>query len=289
MKRREPTEATPPTLDLAALIARYDAFLLDAYGVLVDGSGPLDGALELLEAIRAAGKRLLVVSNDASRLPPTTVARYRRYGLPIAESEVLTSGMLLGPHFEREGLVGQAAIVLGPEDSREMVRRAGVVVTEPTDRQASIVVAADDDGYPFLEAIEDTLSTLMHRLDHGRPTALVLPNPDLIYPKRRGAYGLTSGMVARILEQAVAVRHPEAAARFTPLGKPHRPMYAEACSRLGDIARDRLVMIGDQLATDIQGANDFGIDSVLVGTGLTSHEALQRSAVRPTWWLPALR
>ena len=72
------TAAAPAPITVDALVARYDAFLLDAYGVLVSGSGVLPGAAAFLQRLRAAGKPFLVVSNDASRSPATAQARFER-------------------------------------------------------------------------------------------------------------------------------------------------------------------------------------------------------------------
>src|SRR6185295_8004845 len=101
------------------LVERYDAFLLDAYGVLVSSAGALPGAASFLRRLERAGKPFLIVSNDASRLPATTTARYQGFGLPVSEESILTSGMLLATHFRAAGLQGAPTIVVGSPDSEE--------------------------------------------------------------------------------------------------------------------------------------------------------------------------
>ena len=92
-------------------------------------------------------------------------------------------------------------------------------------------------------------------------------NPDLIYPKADQGFGIASGSIALIFEAALKRRYPARPSfYFERLGKPHAAIFREAFQRSG--TRD-MVMIGDQLETDIQGANGFGIDSVLVATGVT--------------------
>jgi ribonucleotide monophosphatase NagD (HAD superfamily) len=85
--------------------------------VLVSSAGALPGAAPFLRRLAAAGKTYLIVSNDASRLPVTTAARYGGFGLPIAVDQILTSGMLLPAHFAAAGLRGERMIVLGSADS----------------------------------------------------------------------------------------------------------------------------------------------------------------------------
>lgn len=284
------TLAPVPTTSVDALVARYDVFLVDAYGVLVSTRGPFPGAAAFLERLDAAGKTWFLVTNDASRTPDTLERRYQGFGLPIRADRVLTSGAMLAEHFAGAGLVGRPTIVLGTPDSHAYVERAGGVIVAPDDRAAEVVVAADDDGFPFLDHMSRVLGVLFHRFDAGLPTHLLLPNPDLVFPMGDGDFGFTSGSMALLFEAALARRYPGRAPRFTPLGKPHPPMYRAAHRRAGGGDKANMVMLGDQLETDIRGALDYGIDAVLVETGISrlhEHDDGQ-VAVRPTWVLPRI-
>jgi HAD superfamily hydrolase (TIGR01450 family) len=273
------TEST----SVAELIERYDLFLLDAYGVLVAADGALPGASNFLRRLDDAGKQWLIVSNDASRSPATSASRYGGFGLPVRADRILTSGLLLRDHFAAFGLVGARCIVLGTEDSRDYVRDAGGVPGTFTDDSASVVVVADDDGYPFLEAVNDVSTVLLRRLGWGAHTHLVLPNPDVVFPSGPDRFGITAGAIAAALEAVLRIRDVPGTHRFVPLGKPHRPMFEAAAGRFPGVDRARMVMLGDQLGTDILGAQRFGIDSVLVETGIARFVQLERSDVRPTF------
>ena len=112
-----------------------------------------------------------------------------------------------------------------------------------------------------------------------------MPNPDLIYPDGDDGYGVASASIALILEAALELRFPDRPdLRFVRLGKPHSAIFAEALRRSG--TRD-MVMIGDQLETDIRGANDYGIDSVLMDTGISAPTS-DPSAPRPTYRMSSL-
>jgi HAD superfamily hydrolase (TIGR01459 family) len=279
---------TPPSVTVAELLARYDLFLLDAYGVLVSSAGPLPGAADFLGRLVAAGKEFLIVSNDASRLPSTTAARYRRFGLPVPVERILTSGMLLAEHYAQEGLAGKRTIVLGTDDSCTYVREAGGVVVPPNDDSAEVLVVADDDGYSFLDTLNEVVTVLLRRLGRGERTHLVLPNPDVVFPSGEDAFGITAGGIAAVLEAAIRLRDASGSHRFVPLGKPHPPLFATAARRYPAIDRRRMVMLGDQLHTDIAGAVRFGIDAVLVETGVARFAQLGGSDVRPTYLLPGV-
>ena len=272
-----------PEITARELVERYDAVLLDSYGVLVDSEGALEHAAAFIDFLRERRKPHLVLTNDASRLLETAQARYRGLGLAIDADRILTSGRLLERYFELEGLQGAHCAVLGPEDSRVQVTRAGGRVFAP-EHEAHVLVVCDDEGYPFLPTLERVLGWLYARIDRGAPVRLVLPNPDLVYPKGLGRVGLTAGAVAHTIEAALRVRFGDRAPSFERLGKPHAPMFDRARQVLGLPEHAKIAMLGDQLATDVAGALDAEMDAVLVGTGLTNVDAIP-DGPRPTWIL----
>lgn len=267
-------------------------FLLDAYGVLVTSSGPLPGAVDLLDRLVRDGRTWLILSNDATRSIETTVDRYRSFGLPVSADRVLTSGALLAGHFEREGLKGARCIVIGTNDSRAYVRSAGGIVVDPDDDTASVCVScgvSDEGGVPFMDAMNKTISTVLRRLETGQPMRFVLPNPDVVYPTDDRSFALTAGGIAATLQAVIDLRNPDGRHRFEPLGKPYAPIFDAALARVPDVDRRRVIMVGDQLGTDVLGAATAGIDSVLLETGVARRADIDGAAVRPTWLLRDLR
>lgn len=260
--------AAPIECTAAQLIDRHGALLLDAYGVLVDGHGALEGARELIAELRRRGKPWCVLTNDASRLPETFEARFDALGLPIARERVVSAGDLVGDALRKHGLAGADVVVLGTSDARCLVERAGARLVDPKPGvRFDALVLADEAGYPLLQAMEAVLSGLFRSLDAGKKPVLLLPNPDVLYPKSEGEYGLAAGSLAMVLERGLELRYPGAdVPRFEVLGKPHRAIFEAALARVG--TRDA-VMVGDQLATDVRGANGAGIASALVTRGLT--------------------
>lgn len=274
-----------PRIDVETLLRRYEVVLLDAYGVLVHSGGALPGAAHLVDRLNGAGKPYYVLTNDASKLPATAASRYQAYGLAIDSNRIITSGLLLEDHFAANRLVGARCVVLGTEDSRRYVAQAGGRIVPPS-AVFEVLVVADEFGFPFLETVDATLSGLCRAVDEHRSVHLVLPNPDLIYPSHEG-FGIAAGSIALMLEAALRLRYPHRSdLAFARLGKPHRAMFAEALRRSGT---RNMVMVGDQLEIDIGGAHQFGLDSVLVGTGVTA--ALvdgEPGGFRPTYLLPSL-
>ena len=269
--------------NLSTLLSRYDALLLDAYGVLVDGAGLLPGAQQFLAYLNELGKPYLVVTNDASRLPETIAARFARLGATIDAQHIVTSGTLIADFVARHRLVGADCIVLGTDDSFEYVRRAGCVPhAASAGARAPMIAVCDEEGYDFLSSVDCAMSIACRQVDNGEPISLVLPNPDIIYPKQKGEFGFTSGGVAVLIEAGLRQRYGDQAPVFERLGKPFPAMFEVAKAQL----TGRLLMIGDQLDTDIAGAHASGIDSVLVTTGVNRRPA--DSGLKPTYVLADL-
>jgi HAD superfamily hydrolase (TIGR01459 family) len=278
-------QVPPPRISVPDLIGVYDGLLLDAYGVLLDKTGPLPGAVAFVEQLEAAGKPYLILTNSASRLPAALAAEMGAMGFSTGAERILTSGALLGPLFRQRGLQGAACVVLGTEESADYVRQAGgQPVPWLGEGDAEVVVVADQQGVT-MDVMDWTLTLMVRRLDAGKPVSAVLCNPDLIYAVAPDRYGFTAGGLAVMLEAVIRERYPGPHEPIARLGKPYPPLFDEARRRL---VVDKLVMVGDQLATDILGANRCGIDSVLVGTGLSGNAKVATNGPRPTWLLPSL-
>jgi HAD superfamily hydrolase (TIGR01450 family) len=273
----------PSPTTVAALLEAYDGLLIDAYGVLVDARGLLPGAGALLTALRDRRIPFAIVTNDASRSPATYEARFRGYGVAVDPARIVTSGSLLPGYFRDRGLAGARTCVLGTADSAAyVVEGGGVPVALAPGMELDALAVCDDSGVPFLDGIELAFSAVVRAVHAGRTPALVLPNPDLVYPKGHGEYGFTAGAMALLIEAALGRRFPELALRFDHLGKPAPHLFAEARRRLG-VAR--VVMIGDQLETDIAGAHAAGIDAALVA-GVSRWRP--GAAIAPTYLLEGL-
>jgi ribonucleotide monophosphatase NagD (HAD superfamily) len=160
-----------------------------------------------------------------------------------------------------------------------------VVVPLATGMAVDAVVVCDDDGFPFLEGIELVVSAAVRAIDDGRRIALVLPNPDLVYPKGGGELGVTAGAIALVVEAVLAQRFPQLQPRFDRLGKPAPHLFAAGAALL-DVPAHRLVMIGDQIDTDVAGANAAGMPVALVeGVSRWRHARRDAGAPVPTYLL----
>ncbi|MGE0867048.1 MAG: HAD-IIA family hydrolase [Kofleriaceae bacterium] len=274
----------PRRTTLSQLLEHYDAVLLDAYGVLVDARGALPATAALFAELARRGKPYQIVTNDASRSPTTYARRFAGYGIAIPGERITTSGSLLPGYFRANGLEGARTCVLGTDDSiAYVVAGGGVIMPLAAGMEIDALAVCDDAGTPFLDGIELALSAVVRAVEAGRRPALIAPNPDLVYPKGGGELGVTAGAMALVIEAAIARRFPGHDLVFARLGKPAPDLFVEAKRRLG---LERVVMIGDQLETDIAGAIAAGVDSALLESGISRWEP--RATITPTYLLDSL-
>lgn len=260
----------PPVVSLDFLFDHYDAIAFDSYGVLVDGIDPLPGAIEFTERLTAADKPWVLATNDASRLTASRLEVMQGQGFGIEEEQVISAGSLLRRFFRERGVTGTQCIATGYGDAVEFVRLAGcepVGLTLDDDESVSLVIAGIT-GYDWFDATGDMLSLIIRRMDAGNPLHLVVPNPDVLYPDGVNRFSIGPGGLAEMIETAVSrCFGDDDAVKFTKLGKPYAPMFDAIKERL--YGYEKVAFVGDQLHTDIAGANRAGIDSVLIGTGIT--------------------
>lgn len=276
----------PATITTEEIAERYEAVLLDSSGVLVNEQGALEGASEFLELLQSSSIPYLVVTNDASRLPESAARRYQRMGLSVEVEQILSSGMLVADHLRQAGLDDQPACVLGTREARQFLVREKVPLVEAGDDRARSLIVADTGDYDFVDAVEKSISMLLRALREDRPLELVCPNPDLLYPSGPDSVGFTAGAIVALIEASVRSRFPGRPIEFTRLGKPHPALFERAVAILGT---RKVVMVGDQLQTDIRGACDFGVDSVLLTRDISDvAAAINFAGQRPTFMMKSL-
>jgi HAD superfamily hydrolase (TIGR01450 family) len=279
------------------LTERYDTILFDSYGVLVDESYGLAGARELIDWLESTGKSYYIVTNDASRSIPSRAGKFIEQGVPVPQERIINSGCLIPRFFRENNLKGAPTIVFGSPDAYEYVTDGGADIL-PHDRleDAAVFVLADDACYDWRSRLNDLITTLNRKVLDGQEFTLLLPNPDIIYPSGERAYSFAAAALADMIEAAlIRLFGDDPAHRFTRLGKPFAPIFDEAVRRASDAGAGKsFVIIGDQLETDIAGANAYGIPSTIVTTGINRLRTTQELAAlplesRPTYLLPNLK
>lgn len=267
-------DAAYTSATFAEVIGRYDAVFLDVYGVLLNAEGLYSHTADLISWLQAEGKPFLLVSNGSSRTLAESAKAYRSKGLAVSEQEVMTSGALLKHWAEAEGLIGKKVHILGRSASYDVIAEAGLIPAQNSEDVAAVVVL--NQAEPLLTQIDDALTLIIRQLDADKPLKLVVPNPDCLYPRGAQTFGITAGAIAELLEGALAKRYGAGSQlTFTRLGKPYPLIFSQAIAKLSTIwnrpfAKERILMVGDQIATDIKGALEYGLGAMLYQGGVAN-------------------
>ncbi|GAB4258728.1 MAG: HAD family hydrolase [Pararhodobacter sp.] len=229
--------------DLGAVMTRYDGMILDAFGVLNVGDRVIPGAVERLADLRAQGKRMVVLTNGASKTRDAALEAWRRWGFDFAEDEVIASRDLAAAELARRAGLWAA---IGPAG-------AGFADLPGDVRALDDDLLARADGFVFLGSqgwTEARQAALVAAL-RARPRPVLCANPDIVAPREEG-FTWEPGHFCAALPVPV-----------TYVGKPHGAAFAAALARL-DLAPKRVAMVGDSLHTDILGGRAAGCHTVLV-------------------------
>ena len=256
---------------LSPRLTAYDGVLLDLDGCLWVGDDAIEGAVDAVAALRAAGKALVFVTNDPARTPDEYVRKLWRLGFRASAGEIVTVGTATEHYLARRG--GGSAFVIGAQAMVDHVAQAGLRIVNRTDlaARADVVVVAGHERFDYAELRTATQAVM-------RGAELVGTGRDATFPMPDGAWPGTGALLAAL---------ETAAGRVADVitGKPEPPMYEAARAIVG---AGRLLAVGDRLDSDVAGARAAGLDSALVLTGVTSATEAARADPGPTYTAPSL-
>lgn len=255
---------------------RMKAILFDMDGVLYNAGDPIEGARQALAWVRETGIPHLFVTNTTSRSRAALVEKLSGFGIPASPDRILTPCTAAVEHLRTGGPV---ALFVGPKAREEF---AGLPCL-PGDAEAGarwVVVGDLGDGWSYA-----TLNRAFRLLQSSADAELVALGMTRFWQAPDGLR-LDAGPFVAALQYATG-RPP------LVLGKPAKAFFEAAAARL-DTPPAELVMIGDDILTDVGGAQQAGLKGVLVRTGkfrpadleaeIRPDMVLDSIADLPAWW-----
>ena len=244
-----------------AVIDYYDAALFDLDGVIYLGPVAVPGAAEGIAELHDRGTKIGFVTNNAAR-PPVAVADHLvELGIPATAADVVTSAQAAAHLLINRFGAGARILAVGGEGVTVALSEVGLVPVHSADDHPVAVIQGYGFDLKWQELNEAAVA--IHRGAHW-----VATNIDPTRPTDRG---LVPGNGAAVAAVQIAVQAvPEVA------GKPYRPLLDDTVGRLG---AQHPLFVGDRLDTDIAGAVNAGLDSMLVLSG--SHRAEELVSARP--------
>ncbi|MGW0208340.1 HAD hydrolase-like protein [Streptomyces sp. NPDC003233] len=246
----------------------YDTALLDLDGVVYAGGSAIRHAVDSLAVARSGGMHLAYVTNNALRTPEAVAEHLTELGIPTGADDVITSAQAVARLISEQVPAGARVLVIGGEGLRVALRERGLVPVESADDDPAAIVQ----GYGGPDLTWGRFAEASYAVARGVPW--FASNTDLTIPSGRGiAPG--NGAAVEVVRIATG-KEPQVA------GKPLPPMHRETIIRTG---AKRPLVVGDRLDTDIEGAINGGVDSLLVLTGVTDGARLLAAPPRhrPTY------
>jgi HAD superfamily hydrolase (TIGR01450 family) len=252
-------------------IPRYDGYIFDLDGTIYLGDILLPGAVELLAALRAEGRRVAFLSNNPTKTREQYVAKLRAMGVEAELSEVVNSSHVM-VQWLLEHAPGATLFVCGEPPLIGELEAAGFPMSERAG-EIDIVVASFDRTFVYHK--------LQVAFDAIRAGArLVATNPDRFCPVPGGGEPDAAAIIAAI--EACTNTRCE-----VNVGKPS-PIMARTVSAMLGLPPERCIMVGDRLATDIAMGANAGMATALVLTGDSSRADLPAAPAQPTYVIEGL-
>jgi HAD superfamily hydrolase (TIGR01457 family) len=246
------------------LLRSKKLYLFDMDGTLYLGDRLYDFTIELLNTLKATGRKYLFMTNNSSKSVEDYIKKLAKLGIPATREDFITSAQATAWYLLRHH-ADKPLYVCGTASFKEELRLAGLTVTEDADSAECIVMGFDT---------ELTFQKLwdISRLLLTRQIPYIATNPDYVCPTEFGSVP-DCGSVCDMLYNATQKRP-------LVIGKPEPLMPQLAMERLG-IAPEQTCCIGDRIYTDIRSGLNAGITTLLVLSGEATLQTLADSDIKP--------
>ena len=237
------------------------SWLMDMDGVLVHEEQAIPGADRFLARLAELELPFLLLTNNSIYTRRDLAARLRASGLVVPEERIWTSALATADFLSDQRPNG-SAFVVGESGLTTALHESGYTLTE---RKPDYVVLGETRTYSF-----EMITRAIRLINDG--ARFIATNPDATGPTPEGALPAT-GSVAALISRATGVEP-----YF--VGKPNPLMMRSALNKI-DAHSETTAMIGDRMDTDVVSGIEAGLETILVLTGVTQPDEVERFPYRP--------
>ncbi|MCW9012961.1 MAG: TIGR01458 family HAD-type hydrolase [Gammaproteobacteria bacterium] len=256
------------------------AILFDLDGVFYQANQVIDGAVEVVDWLQQKNIPHLFITNTSSRPRNALVAKLAGFGINTDETHILTPAVA-ATHWLKNNIASRKVALFLPEATQiEFTEYPMWCVGDDPDKVAAVIVGDLGEQWDF-SVMNQAFKILMAE-----------SHPQLIALGMTRYWQASDGLRLDVAPFVMALSH---AAGIKPLnmGKPAKSFYAAAINVIAENA-DKIIMLGDDIYSDIAGAQKAGLKAVLVQTGKYRDNDLQQGiqpdgilhSVKdlPEWW-----
>ncbi len=245
-------------------IKNTELFLLDMDGTLYLGDHIYDFSAELLNVIKKTGRKYLFMTNNSSKSVLDYIKKLEKLGIKAGFDDFLTSSQATADYLKKTNY--RKLYVCGTESLITELANSGFEITSELNEVDCIVMGFDTElTFKKLRDVSKLLCT-------NKDIPYIATNSDYVCPTEWGSVP-DCGSVCDMLYN-VSGRRP-----FF-IGKPAAIM-PELAMKITGISKEHTAVIGDRLYTDVKSGINAGALSVLVMSGETTYEMLEKSTYKP--------
>lgn len=252
-------------MDKNTLLKSKKLFLFDMDGTLYLGDRIFEFTQDLLDCLRGSGRKYLFLTNNSSKNVEDYILKLEKMGIVANREDFLTSSQATA-YYLKQNYPGKTLYVCGTMSLKRELEQAGFSVTESVENAQCIVMGFDT------ELTFRKLWDVSYLLTTREDIPYIATNPDYVCPTEFG-FVPDCGSVCDMIFNATG-RRP------VVIGKPAPLMPQLAMEQLG-AAPEETAVVGDRIYTDVKCGLNAGITGILVMSGETTQEILDRSVDKP--------
>lgn len=245
-------------------LSNIELFLLDMDGTIYLENALIDGAKAFLLWLQQNNKEYCFVTNNSSKSQQAYLNKLAKLDISCRPDQIFTSGMAMGLYLKKE-FPQKSVYLVGTQSLAEELIKDGIVIN---DENPDIVVVGYDSELTY-----EKLRKACHFLRDG--ATFLATNVDVVYPLAKNAFIPDCGSFCHMLEVATQKKPYY-------IGKPN-PLMMHLLAQNHHIDMEKIAVVGDRIYTDVAWAIAANATSILVLSGETTQEVLEKSPIKPNF------
>ena len=263
------------SLLLSLLVLAMLGIIFDMDGVIYRGNTLIEGAKEVIEYLKSKNIPFVFLTNNSTRNAEMYREKLFTLGIDVEEKRIITSGYATARYLQKHFKKGKV-FVIGGKGLVEEIKNIGWEIISVEDakekwKEIDYVVVGLDTKLTYEKLKYGTLT-----IRNG--AKFIGTNPDTTYPSEEGLLPGAGSILAAL----------KASTETEPLviGKPSELIFEVVREKL---TADEIWVVGDRLDTDIAFAKRIGAKAIMVLTGVSTLEDVEKSEIKPDLILPSIK
>ena len=250
---------------------KYHGYFIDLDGTVYRGRQQIPAARRFINRLQARKLPFLFVTNNTTKLPKDVVKNLAiNHNIYVSPKNVYTAGLATADYLKAISNPDQRSVfIIGEKGLRQALSLKGFCFDR---NHPDYVVVALDSHATYEDFAEATLA-----IQHG--AKFIGTNPDTNIPNQRGMLP-GAGSLVKMVEYATQTKP-------VIIGKPKSIILRNALKIIG-LPKRQVIMVGDNYMTDISAGINFGMDTLLVYTGVSTPQQIAQKKIKPTYQLNSL-